>query len=149
MSGALDHTQAKIMRALLIFLGQATLPSDDGDWPAFTGHEPNAPDSVITIYNTTGLKDGRSMIDGEVEMHPGVQIRVRAPDEDGASTKINAIAQALDTEVKYAVVTIDGSVYTIYSVSRTSDPFSLGQETPNSSRYIFTLNVVASLRQTA
>jgi len=146
MSGTLLHTPANILRWLLISLAQGTDPDADEDWPIYVSREPNAPDSVITIYNTTAVKQGRLMISGEVAERPGVQIRVRDPDEKSGFVKANAIAIALDG-VTYGGVTLDGTAYKVYAVSRTSGPLSIGKEDSPTKRNIFTLNVTAALRQ--
>ena len=148
MSGSLDHSPADILRYLLIDLGLGTLPSSAGVWPVYATKEPDSPDSCITVYDTEGTRDGRTMANGEVQQHYGAQVRVRAPTHALGHAKANAVAEALDKQVWLDTVTIGSSVYMVYAVSRRSGPFSLGEESPTSKRVIFTLNVTIAVRQT-
>ena len=153
MSNYLEHSPADIIRTLLIDLGVATTPSADGDWPAYAGREPNTPDNVVTVYDTEGTPDGRSMIDGEVWKHHGFQIRLRCNDQYDGWMKIDAIAKALEMSVYLATVSVGddagtgSAVYTVYAINRKSGPLSIGTE-PESKRFIYTYNAVAAIRQT-
>ena len=147
MSGALAHSPADILRYLLIDLGHGTLPSDGALWPIYESQEPNLPDNVITTYNTTNVHQGRVMSDGEVQERYGIQIRVRATTELIAFVKSQAITISLDQDVYLKGVTINGSGYLVHAVSRISGPMSIGKETPDSKRDLFTINVTAAIRQ--
>jgi len=152
MSGALNHSPSKIMRQLLIDLG---LGSDEGaSWPVKYSQEPDTPDSVITVYDTTPKMQGRFMINGEVQENPGIQIRIRDANHDDGFAKANAIMIALDQSVRLTAVTVEDAVgtgiteYLIHNVSRASGVLPIGTETPTSRRHLFTLNVSVTLRQT-
>ena len=153
MSGALAHSPADVVRNLLVDLGLGTTPSDAGSWPVYAAQEPNTPDSVITIYDTAGRKNGRTQVDGEVQEHHGIQIRVRDANHQDGYAKARAIAVALDEQVAAQGVVVDDIVgtgqttYVVWNVSRTTDVLSLGKETPTSKRNLFTINAVAALRQ--
>lgn len=145
---ALTHSPADIIRYLLVGLGGGVLPSAGGDWPIYVSQEPTTPDNVITLYNTAGIKDGRLMPTGEVQEHPGVQIRVRATDDNTGWTKAEALAILLDETVLINQVNISTSVYIVYSVSRSPGPLVLGKEVADSKRDLFTINITTSIRQT-
>lgn len=148
MSGSLTHSPADIVRKLLIDLGLGTTPSAAGAWPVHTAHEPNEPDSAITVIGASPRDNGRVMIDGERQEKPGFQVRVRDANYSNGATKARAIAIALDESVNLTSVTIGSSVYLVQSISRTSGILPFGEEKPESRRSIFTINAVASLRQT-
>ncbi len=148
MSGSLAHSPADIVRYLLIDKSLGTLPSDGGSWPIFADGEPDAPDSVITVYNMAGRLGGRTQVDGEQQEHPGIQIRIRDPDSRGGGTKARAIAIALDESIRLDNVTIGDNVYKVYAISRIGSVLSLGKEVPSSKRNLFTINAVVALRQT-
>ena len=149
MSGSLTHSPADIIRQLLTDLGQGTLPSATTDWPIYFSQEPNSPDEVITIYDTTGIKNGRTMVDGEVHEHHGFQVRIRAGQYATGFTKARAIAIAMDESVRNTTVTLDASTYKVYSITRVSGPLSIGTDVPTSKNDLFTTNAVAAIRQFA
>lgn len=119
-------------------------------WPVFVGLEPSSPDNCITVYDTVGEKNGRVMTTGEMQLHHGIQVRIRAVDHPTGFTKARAIAVALDEEVYGADVFIDdgqrpASTYRVHSYTRRSGVFALGDESPNSKRQLFTVNLVTPL----
>ena len=99
MSGALTHSPAEIVRNLLVNMGAGTLPAAGGSWPISCDQRLDTPDNAITINDTDGRKDGRSMPTGEVFEHPGIQIEVRSGVRGTGFTKAKAIATLLDEEV--------------------------------------------------
>ena len=149
MSGSLDHSPSQIIRQMLVDLSLGTLPSEDDDWPIFATNEPDTPDSVITVYDTLGKLDGRTQVDGKLQIHHGFQVRIRDANTRNGYSKANAIAIALDESTYQETVTISDSIYLVHSVSRTTDVLPIGKETPTSKRNIFTINATATLRQTA
>ena len=136
-----DNSPAEILRGALVKGGLGVLRSKTPKtaWPIFVGHMPNEPDSAICVYDTGGDKDGRIMKTGESIIHPGWQIRVRAPGHPEAYAKMNAIRKFIDTIRKESVV-IGQDTYIIDALMLTSGPFSLGQETDGKRREIFTVN---------
>ncbi len=148
MPGALDHSPASIVRTLLVSLSQGVDPPATSGWTIQDTSEPDQPDDTITVYDTAGRKQGRSQIDGETfEIH-GLQIRVRAANSVTGWAKARALAIVVDTSVYRNSVTIGASQYLVQHISRTGDVLSLGKETPNSKRSIFTLNALISVRKT-
>lgn len=155
MSGSLSHSPAEIIRDLLVTLGLGTDPADSGSWPIFVSREPDTPDSVITIYDTTPRLQGRSSPGGITQEHYGIQVRIRDASPRGGWVKANALVVALDQTIALDDVTIedeDGtglSTYKVYTVSRTGGILSLGKQIDSSKRNLFTINAVAAIRQTA
>jgi hypothetical protein len=146
MANTLTHSPADIIRWLLVSLGLGSDPDEGAPWPVYAAGEPNAPDNVITVYDTAGTDDGRSMIDGEVMGHNGVQIRVRSTTHPVGYAKADAVWTALCEEVYDNTVTIDGVSYLVHSVNKIGDVLALGKEVPASKRSLFTINAVVSVR---
>lgn len=140
------HSPADIIRRMIIDLGGATDPNAGSAWPCYWSQEPDMPDNCLTTYDTSGQFDA-SVIGGEVQEHYGVQVRARcaANNANTGYVKLNAIATLLDETAFQEVVTIGGSRYLVHQVNRKGGIFSLGKEKPNSSRHLFTLNVLVSL----
>jgi hypothetical protein len=144
---ALQNTPSDVVRYLLVQLDVATLPTDGDDWPAYEGQEPDSPDDCITVYTTTGVDDGRSMIDGELWQHYGVQVRVRSSTSVAGWQKANAIRDAMAKEVQREIVAVPlepgGTATTDYrvaAISKIGQTIPLGKE-PHSNRFLFTVNV--------
>lgn len=148
MSGALTHSPADVIQQLLIDLEQGTAVADAGAWPVYASRMPDTPDSCICVRDTGGTKQGRMMVDGEVQEFPGVQVMVRCASPVAGWTKARAVAVAIDEEVDLPSVTIGSSVYLVYNVSRSSGPLALGKDAPNSKRNLFSINALVTLRQT-
>lgn len=147
MPGSLDHSPADIMRYLLIDLELGTLPTDSEDWPISVTQEVEDPDNAITLFDTSGTRQGR-VFGGEIQEHEGFQVRIRATSHPIGQTKANAIKEALDKSILNVQVAIEGTTYIVHSVSRRSGIFYLGQDVTSSKRVIFTINAVVALRQT-
>lgn len=153
MSGSLTHAPSDVIRNLIIDLAEGTAPSAGGAWPIYVGQEPNSPDNVVTVYDTAGEIQGKAHVSGEVQERYGVQIRVRAANFHTGQNKARAIAVALDAVSATSVeVGTDagtgGETYLAYAVTRRSGPLSLGKNVTTSKLNVFTINVVAALRQT-
>lgn len=154
MSGALTHSPADIVRNLLIELSQGTAPADSDSWPIYVGQEPDSPDSVITITDSTNILQGRFMF-GEVQEKHGFQVRVRDPEHYGGYEKSQAIAIALDSMASNTVVAVGddagtgSQLYTVYAVSRKGGVIALGKDVPRTKMYLFTINAVVTVRQVA
>lgn len=154
MPNSLDHSPARIVRQLLIDLGLAVAGSYDssnrytgGAWPVTATSEVDAPDNAITVYDTAGRGDGRSMIDGETFSHYGFQVRVRAADHDTGWAKADSIENGLSKSVYQRTVHVGGSTYLVHCVSGIGDVLSIGKETPASTRRVFTLNALLSVKK--
>lgn len=145
---ALTHSPADILRRLIVEMGLGgdpdvlPLPA----WPAYVAGEPNVPDACLTLYDTTPVRDGRTLPDGETLSHYGVQIRIRSVDHPAGWAKASTIRKALDEDLDGAVLTIAGKMYVVYCVAATQI-LALGKDQPNSKRNLFTLNLTVALRR--
>jgi len=140
---------AAIMAAYVIdVLGKMTRPSDRDDWPLYTSHLPDGEDVETdcgAIYGTSGTNDQRSM-NGIVNEHPGIQLRIRSRSSETAYAKIEDVAVALDAVVNDEIA-IDGTAYTIQNVSRSSPIVPLGVESGTKRRFSFTVNYMLTVRR--
>lgn len=147
MTLELLHSPADLVSRLLIGLGLASEPDGTGAWPVSVDDEPFSPDNVLTVYNTAGIDAGRIMVDGEAQLFHGFQVRLRATDNQTGWAKLYAIRNALARESRDRTVDADSATYVINSVSRIGPVLSLGIDAGNSSRTLFTLNALLSVRR--
>ena len=150
MAGTLDNSPAEVVAALLEQLAVAGVPT-----PVMVGNEPDSPDTVVTVYDTTNVLQGRQMYNGVVWEQHGVQVRIRAPKQKTAAALANRIAIALDQQAYDEQVSVTEAIgtatatYVVHALSRKSGPIPLGKEEPTSRRSVFTINYTVGLRQTA
>ena len=153
MSGVLEHSQADIVRHVLIAINHGTLPSGNEPWPIYVDNEPDAPDNCITITNTPSRDFGRDAIQYDRQEYHGIQIRIRAATSPLGRNKARRLAIALDAEIIQHTIAlpkvpgVEEADYLIHSVTRTGDVLSLGKEVPNTKRHLFTLNAIVAIRQ--
>lgn len=147
MSGSLASSPASIFQQLLVDLSLGTIPTDEGSWPVYAGNLPGETDNSILVTDSENVAQGVHQISGQTQEHHGVKITVRGQTRPTAWTKANAVAVALDGSVRNTTVTVSSIDYIVYAVDRRSGPLAVGKE-PETNRYIYTINVVASLRQT-
>lgn len=124
---AFSHSPAEVVAQALIDSGLTFIYSSP-QWPTFIGEEPDTPDKVVTIYDTTPVKDGRTMTDGEVILHYGLQIRIRSTNPKQGWTKLQAITDYLDGLSHKYVSMDDGNEYDINAMSNQNGILNLGKE---------------------
>lgn len=134
------HEPSEIFRQMLIDLGLGTEGSAGSDWPAYATAEPNDPDNCVTIYDTQGMDDGRTMTDGEAWIHPGIQVRVRSKNQSVGFSKANSIRAAF-CQVNSRQVSCDTSLYNVECVTHIGQILNVGQDVSPSKRRVHTLNV--------
>jgi len=117
-------------------------------WTAFVSYMPDTPDKAICIYDTTGVKDGRLMLNGAVIEHPGIQIALRSLDYTEGQAKMAALASVLDGVRNNTVAMGSDEIYSLTNVSRTGTINYLGIEIVNDRRrHLFTVNAILTLSQ--
>ena len=149
MANTLAHSPADIIRHLLIDLGvgvlPATPPTVPSEWSVYVSHEPDVPDNCITVFDTVGQDDGRSMVDGELFGHCGFQIRIRARTHGIGWLKADSIQLALSGVLR-KYLTIDSIEYMIQAITQIGDVMPIGQEAATTRRRLFTLNATFPVR---
>lgn len=142
----MTHTIARVVRQWLIDVG---VGSDQGAlWPVFYGHEPDAPDSCLTVYATDGRSTGRLM-HGEATQYHGVQVRVRAADADEAASKADDVREEVMSSLNYnRAVTVESSVYLVQNFNGIGSVVPLGTTPTTGQRSVHVLNAGVTVRQT-
>lgn len=145
----LEHSPAHILAVWLWGTGIGTEPEVPPlAWPIYYSIEPDVPDNVITVYDTSGRLDGRIQITGEMVEHPGLMFKVRSATHEAGYAKAHELKTLLDEGLYLDPVNVNGTEYEIHSLTRTGGILVLGRS-PYSNRKEFTLNAVVSLRQTS
>lgn len=144
MTQTISHSPADILRRLLIRLGLGADPRSS-PWPVFAAVEPSKPDETVTVYDTQGQSDGRSMIDGEAYRHYGFQVRVRSTDHPRGWLKADAVRRALTQAVENESVAVDGVEYLVRCAAKVGQVLPLGIDNPATKRSLFTLNGLLAL----
>lgn len=154
MAGQLSNSPAEVIRELLLNLSLGVFPDQrtPADWSIYDNGEPDLPNHCITVYDTQGRDHGKTF-DGERQEHYGCQIKIRADEKPTANTRARNIATTLDAVTRYPVdipvrdnITPSG-MYTVYAVSRSANVIYNGKDKPNGRRHVYTLNILASIRQ--
>jgi len=149
----MNHSPAYIIAQYLI--GQSLLsdPTGSGSWPVFVGNLPDSnlvKDNAASCMDTSPVKDGRIMSNGETIFHYGVQILLRAKAYNTGYAKCETLMSALEA-VDGAQETIDSKTYQIENVSPSTGIVVLGQEAQevNSSkrRELFSMNFIVTLKE--
>jgi len=148
-AAALLQTPAAILAAYIIDqgIGSMTDPADDLDWPlyiAFTPDNDNTKTDLGVVYDTTGLKDGRLMVSGEVVEHQGVQIKIRSRTHLDGWNKLDAISRSLDAVFNDTVI-IGANEFLIQNIKRSGLIIPLGVEKGTKNRRLFTANFLLTL----
>lgn len=148
MSELLTLSPADVVRRLLVNLGYGTLPGNL-NWPINVARELDTPDNTITVYDTSGVLQGRLQPTGVNEEYHGIQVRVRSTVFETGWAKINAIAYACDVLVEASTVVVSSATFVVGSIMRTGSPMWITRDVPTSDRQIFTLNANVDLNQSA
>lgn len=155
MTLPLLHSPADVLRWLMVSLSLGSDPTpwaggSGNAWPIFCVSEPTEPDNCLTVKDTQGHDDGRTM-HSELEQHWGIQVRIRSIDEPTGVAKAYAIRQVLSEEVLSAPVTMvnPDATYLVYNCASFGSVLPLGKDVPRSKRSLFTINLTAVIRRTA
>lgn len=156
MPNTLTHPPSQIVQNLLIGegLGVRAAVGNETNWPVFYSKEPSSPDNCITVYDTTGKSGGRSMIDGELLGHEGIQLQIRSQTYLGGWNKSNSLqrflAQGALRKVVHVPVNTDNNLsaadYLVHCFSNISDVLKLGLEVPTAKRSLFTINTLVTVK---
>jgi len=146
MPGTLNHSSADVVQQVLVALGLGVAPPAV-PWPVFVDSDPDAPDSMISVWDTTGIKHGRVQVTGETQEHHGVMIRVRSDTHANGYAKARAIAVGIDEDVYQETVHLGASTYLLHAITRVGDVNVLGKEVPTARRSLFTINALVFVQQ--
>ena len=128
----------------------ATLPTDNGDWPAYYSHMPDnehSPDNIIVCYDTAGVKQNREMKGGKVRQMIGSQVLVRSRDYHDGWLKARNIERKIDgfyrELIKVTAPDEDEWFIIVHSTTRTGPVSPLGSE-EKTGRYLFSYNFLST-----
>lgn len=144
----MNRSPGYVLRQIMVDLGLGVFPPQkavQGTWPIYHDGLPSSPDDVISVEDTDGHDDGRSMVDGTLFYHYGIQIIVRSQDGRTGWDKAEQIRQALAKQVYAHTVTLDlnsvnQQTYYVHCIAHIGQVISVGKESPTSKRSIHTLN---------
>jgi hypothetical protein len=139
-------TLAQVVRQVLIDLQVGQIDSVK-DWFITVSYLPDSPqvrDSIITVTDTEGNRDGRIMATGETVIHPGCQIRVRATEYTIGYNKLKQIQTVLDKLHNY-MTKIGSTIVQMQTISQQGGIMPMGLD-QTGRRYHFSLNYIATIR---
>jgi len=152
----MDHSPAEILQKAMIDSGLAEDPGylslgigAHTLWPVIENFQPDAPDNVIIVYDTSGLAGSKGMISGARSEKPGFEILVRAMERSDARQKISSISTWLSKSLKRTEVEVgeEGDEYRIESVTLVGTIAFVGVEPDGKRRSLFSLNGRVSISQ--
>lgn len=144
MSGILTHTPAYILRTRIINDGKGTVADENRAWPVYVDGDPNLPDNLIIVRDTSNRDAGYNQYLKEMQEQYGVQVRIRAKSIPVGFPKYNALLVAIERYINDTII-VDGITYS-FSSYVVSDMFA-GREQAVSRRPIWTINAMLVIRQ--
>lgn len=112
-------------------------------WSVQVGMEPTSPDDTITLFDTAGYMDGRSL--HRTYIHHGVQIRVRSREYPDGWKKLAEIQSLLDT-ICNTEIRVEEVNFVLNSFVLSSPATFVGNQEKNK-RCVFTLNGLLTARE--
>ncbi len=149
MANTLSHSPADIIRWALIGLSLGSDPSQATAWPIYQDKEPSSPDNCMTLYDTEGHDDGRTMTEGEIQTHYGFQVRIRATSATVGWVKADAVRKAMAESIRNTQVSVGANTYNVQVISHIGNVLRLGDESPTSNRKLLTINAATVITQLA
>jgi hypothetical protein len=145
MSGELLHTPSEIVAQMLVDLGVADYPEDDGltGWVIFPTKLPELPEQAIGVIDTTGRLHRRAHVTGVIGEHYGIQFLVRGANAPVTSyIKCKELMHFIDTEVNREIVVLGDYTYRVNALTRTSVTMPAGRD---GARFLHSGNALASI----
>jgi len=144
MSGELFNSPAEIIQQALIddLLGDA--PGVAG-WPVYVNNNQPTNTANITVLDTTGFVRGKTHVDGEAQEHYGIQFLIRHPSQQEGYQKANKLLTETNAYWR-KIVFIEDIQYIIDAITSSSPIIRVGKEQPEEVLFVYSLNVIASIR---
>ena len=148
------RSPAEVVQQLLIDGGIGTtgdaLDGALGAWPVYATIEPDdletIPDEIVVVYDTQGIDDLRTMIDGKLYTHHGVQLLVRSSNHSRGYAKAMAARNYLAESIRNTYTTVVETRYLVHAVTKIGDVLPIGTDPGTSKRLLFTVNATVSLK---
>lgn len=135
----MDNSPAEV---LAVLLDNYFKVEDEGTLLYFVNIQPDSPEENITIYDTDGKLQGKSVSGGVTVEKYGCQLRIRGKDHNATRKQLNRISSWID-EVFNLTVTLDEQDYTVQNIMKSSSILPLGFT--KDKLYEFTLNVTLTI----
>lgn len=124
-----------------------TAPSQGSTWPLYISSLPDGQDvsnNIAAIYDTSAYLQGKHM-GGSLDQRYGIQFMFRATNHKTGYQKAKQILNAVQNIHEVDEV-IGGNTFRIDSISATTGVLSLGVEEGTKQRYLFSLNLLVTIR---
>lgn len=135
----MDNSPAEVLAVLLDNFFNV---EDEGTWLYFVNTQPSLPEENITVYDTEGKLQGKSVSGGLTVEKYGCQLRIRGKNHNTTRKQLVKINTWMD-EVFNLSVTIDEQQYTVQNIMKSSSIIPLGFT--KDKLYEFTLNVTVTI----
>lgn len=146
----LIRSPAEVIQQLLIDGGVTTEGGQGGAWPCWSAMEPDdtdasIPDEIVVVYDTQGVDDLRTMIDGKLYTHHGIQLLVRAATHGRGYGKAMAARNFLAEAIRNTYTTVVETRYIVHAVTKIGDVIPIGTDPGTSKRRMFTVNATVAM----
>jgi len=124
-----------------------TTPSASGSWPLYLSSLPdgiNIDDDVAAIYDTSAYLQGKHM-GGSLDQRYGIQFMFRSVNHKTGYEKAKTIIDAVQN-IHNVDEVLGGNTFRIENISASSGVLSLGVEEGTKQRYLFSLNLLATIK---
>jgi hypothetical protein len=150
----MDDSVSSLVQLFLVNNSIFTSPESGSNWPAYISYMPDSENvgyatDMACVYETNRNLDGRHMIDGSVQQHFNVSIKLRSADYGEGWQKAMDILVLLSETVREEI-TEGGTgdpTYVFDSFSTPSGIIYLGLDTGTTRRYNFELTYSVAIRQ--
>lgn len=146
----LIRSPAEVIQQLLIDGGLTTEGGQEGQWPCWSDREPDdtdgpIPDEIVVVYDTQGVDDLRTMIDGKLYTHHGIQLLIRAATKGRGYAKAMAARNYLAEAIRNTYTTVVETRYLVHAVTKIGDVIPIGTDPGTSKRTMFTVNATVAM----
>jgi len=135
---------ALIANLLVQVAAVMTSPLDEADWSLYIGHMPDVKRNVGCVYDTVGILDGRSMRDGRVVEHSGIQLRTRSFNYADAFSKATELRDVMNA-ILNVTVSVDSNQFLICAASERTPVTYIGLDEER--RFNFTVNYTVTIEK--
>lgn len=122
-----------------------TDPDDNGTWPLYINQLPDGNETdntAASLSDTAGLYDGKAM-NGTINQHYGIQIRLRALADTDAYEKAYVVEDTLKDVTNTNVTIQSGEIYRINNISQAGPIVRMGPDEKRRANY--SINMLMSL----
>ena len=145
MSDTLTDSPSLVMQRYLTGENLFSLPSSSSDWPLYVASFPDTDNDAGCIYDEQPQKDGRSMTDGELDLHYRLTLVIRASSYADGWTKAMDILQNISSVLRQSI-SLGAVNYLIQSITTDGINFT-GVEEGTKRRYLFEIPILTVITE--